>query len=161
MSSTEKRPCLCTYACDSQALPAGMYCRDRYDELMEVGQSVLKPLIDAERAQQADAAGAGSKHDAGKEPVGLIPREAMLAEARVLAFGAEKYAAHNWRKGMRWSRLGDAAMRHLLAWLDGEDIDPETGLPHLAHLRCCAGFLLTYAERGDGTDDRHTAGEQA
>ncbi len=107
--------------------------------------------------QQADAAGSGSKHDAGKEPVGLIPREALLAEARVLAFGAEKYAAHNWRKGMRWSRLGDAAMRHLRAWLDGEDNDPETGLPHLAHLRCCAGFLLAYAERGAGTDDRHTA----
>lgn len=111
-------------------------------------------------AQKGDAAGAGSKHDAGKEPVGLIPREAVLAEARVLAFGAEKYAAHNWRKGMRWSRLGDAAMRHLLAWLDGEDNDPETGLPHLAHLRCCAGFLLAYAERGAGTDDRHTAGER-
>ncbi|MGX5775489.1 dATP/dGTP diphosphohydrolase domain-containing protein [Methylorubrum zatmanii] len=111
--------------------------------------------------EQTDAPTAGSKHDAGKEPVGLIPREAVLAEARVLAFGAEKYAAHNWRKGMRWSRLGDAAMRHLLAWLDGEDNDPETGLPHLAHLRCCAGFLLAYAERGDGTDDRHTAGGQA
>lgn len=113
------------------------------------------------RAEQADAAGAGSKHDAGKLPVGLIPREALLSEAAVLAFGAKKYAAHNWRQGMRWSRLGDAAMRHLLAWLDGEDNDPETGLPHLAHLRCCAGFLLSYSARGEGTDDRHKFGPAA
>src|SRR5437899_3061811 len=72
-----------------------------------------------------------AKFDTGKSPVSLIPRDAQLAEADVLAFGAKKYAAHNWRKGMAWSRLGDAAMRHLLAWLDGEDVDPETGLSHL------------------------------
>jgi hypothetical protein len=103
----------------------------------------------------------GRKDDTGKLPLGLIPREALLAEAAVLQFGAQKYDAHNWRKGMAWSRLGDAAMRHLLAWLDGEDNDPETGLPHLAHLRCCAGFLLNYAERGIGEDDRHTAPDAA
>jgi hypothetical protein len=109
----------------------------------------------AQDTTPADEPRAGRKDDTGKLPLGLIPREALLAEAAVLAFGAQKYDAHNWRKGMRWSRLGDAAMRHLLAWLDGEDLDPETGLSHLAHLRCCAGFLLNYAEHGVGEDDRH------
>ncbi|MFG1395880.1 dATP/dGTP diphosphohydrolase domain-containing protein [Roseixanthobacter pseudopolyaromaticivorans] len=102
----------------------------------------------------ADHAGGGVKADTGKPPVGLIPRSALLAEARVLDFGAKKYARHNWRKGMLWSRLGDAALRHLLAWLDGEDIDPETSESHLAHLRACSGFLIEYQERGLGEDDR-------
>lgn len=81
-----------------------------------------------------------------------------MAEARVLAFGANKYAAHNWRKGMLWTRLGDAALRHLTAWMDGEDTDPETGESHLAHLRATAGFLLEYQEFGLGEDDRYKRG---
>lgn len=135
----------------------------QYDRVSENDfvEEVIDPLgvmeAAAQAEQQADAVGAGSKHDAGKPPLSLIPRAALLAEAEVLAFGAQKYDAHNWRKGMRWSRLGDAAMRHLLAWLAGEDNDPETGLPHLAHLRCCSGFLLEYAQSGAGTDDRYKA----
>lgn len=50
----------------------------------------------------------------------------------------------------------NAALRHLLAFIDGETLDPETGLPHLAHVRCCAAFLLTYAAQNLGHDDRHT-----
>lgn len=105
----------------------------------------------------ADEAGGALKADTGKVPMSLLPRSALVAEAEVLAFGAKKYAAHNWRKGMVWSRLADAALRHLTAWIDGEDTDPETGLSHLAHLRCCAGFLIEYQQKGLGHDDRHTA----
>lgn len=96
-----------------------------------------------------------TKFDSGKPPVGLIPQQALLAEARVMAFGAEKYGRDNWRKGMDWSRLTDAALRHLLAFIDGETLDPETGLPHLAHVRCCTAFLLTYAAQNLGRDDRY------
>ena len=96
------------------------------------------------------------KFDNGKPPLGLIPRQALEAEAQVLAFGAEKYGRDNWRGGMAWSRLLDAALRHITAFVDGEDLDPETGLSHLAHARCCLAFLITYAELGLGTDDRHT-----
>jgi hypothetical protein len=103
----------------------------------------------------ADDAGGAVKADTGKAPMSLLPRSALVAEAEVLAFGARKYAAHNWRKGMKWSRLLDAALRHLTAFADGEDTDPETGLSHLAHLRCCAGFLIEYQEKGLGEDDRH------
>jgi hypothetical protein len=98
---------------------------------------------------------AGTKYDAGKPPMSLIPRSAHVAEAEVLAFGAKKYAAHNWRAGFAWSRLTDAAMRHLTAFIDGEDVDPETGLSHIAHLRCCTGFLLEHIAHELGTDDRY------
>lgn len=106
----------------------------------------------------ADSPGGGVKADAGKAPVELFPPEAILEISKVLAFGAAKYDAWNWAKGMRWSRLAGAAMRHLLAWLMGEDKDPESGLSHLAHLGCCVVFLITYEARSLGTDDRHRHG---
>lgn len=77
-----------------------------------------------------------------------------MSVAAVLGFGAEKYAADNWRKGMEWRRLYGAALRHLMAWERGEDLDPESGLPHLAHAGCCILFLLSYQLVGGGTDDR-------
>lgn len=83
------------------------------------------------------------------------PEAALRDEvARVLAFGAKKYARHNWRLGMDWSRLIGAAMRHLAAFTRGELHDPETGLHHLGHLGCCLMFLIVYERDGIGTDDR-------
>lgn len=94
------------------------------------------------------------KFDAGKPPLGLISRTALEEEAKVLAFGAQKYGTHNWRAGMDFSRLVDAALRHVYAFADGEDCDKETGLSHLAHARCCLAFLLEYEGKRLGTDDR-------
>lgn len=106
----------------------------------------------------------GRKDDQGKAPLSLIPRSALLAEARVLAHGATKYGRDNWRGGMKWSRLLDAALRHITAYAAGEDVDNEeggTGESHLANARCCLGFLIEYAEQGLGIDDRSKAPEPA
>lgn len=61
-----------------------------------------------------------------------------------MAFGAKKYASWNWSNGIAWSRVVSAALRHLYAMADGELLDPETGLPHAAHARCCTAFLLDF-----------------
>lgn len=95
------------------------------------------------------------KHDAGKIPMELLPAPALEEIARVLQFGAKKYAAWNWAKGFGWTRLAGAALRHLFAWVNGEDRDPESGLSHLAHAGCCILFLITHERCGLGTDDRH------
>lgn len=87
-----------------------------------------------------------TKHDDGKPPISMIPRVAIEQEAQVLLFGAKKYGRDNWKKGMAPHRLYDAALRHILAYADGETTDPESGLPHLAHARCNLGFLLHYAK---------------
>jgi hypothetical protein len=97
----------------------------------------------------------GKKFDAFKPPMALISSKAMMELAKVLGFGAKKYAEHNWRKGMSWSRLISAALRHISAFNDGEDLDPETGLPHTAHALCCLMFLTEYALTHSGTDDRY------
>lgn len=94
------------------------------------------------------------KNDAGKARYDLIPAVALDEVAQVLAIGAMKYGADNWRRGADWSRYFAAAMRHLWAWWRGDDLDPETGRHHLAHAACCVLFLLESARLRIGTDDR-------
>lgn len=97
----------------------------------------------------------GKKFDETKTRVDLLSTPALTEIAKVLTFGAEKYGVNNWREGMDWSRLQAAALRHLFAFMEGEDRDQETDLPHLAHLGCCVMFLLEYQLKGLGHDDRY------
>jgi hypothetical protein len=99
--------------------------------------------------------GTALKFDTDKLPLNLLSTEAMNQTAAVLAFGAQKYAEHNWRKGFAWSRPLAAAMRHLTAFNDGEDKDPESGLSHLAHAACCIMFLLEFEKTHRYLDDRY------
>lgn len=94
------------------------------------------------------------KHDQGKAPMSLLSREALEQIALVMEFGRQKYAAHNWRQGFTWSRPLSAALRHLMAFNDGEDKDPESGLSHLAHAACCIMFLLEFEKTHPELDDR-------
>lgn len=96
----------------------------------------------------------GIKHNSGKPPLSWIPRAALVAEAQVLAHGALKYERDNWKKGLPWSEVLDASLRHIYAFVDGEDMDEESGLHHLAHARCELGFLLEFADTHPELDDR-------
>lgn len=98
--------------------------------------------------------GEGRKDDGDKAPYHLLAPELMDSVAQVLAFGAKKYGARNWEKGMGWSRPFAAAMRHLWKWWQGEKADPETGFSHLWHAACCVMFLIAYEARNTGKDDR-------
>lgn len=99
----------------------------------------------------------GVKHDSDKPRMSLLDRHALEEIARVMGFGAKKYAAHNWRKGLEMSRLLDAALRHINAYNDGEDKDPESGLSHLAHAGCCVMFALRMEKDRPDLDDRFKA----
>lgn len=102
----------------------------------------------------------GVKFDGDKPRMDLLDRYAIEQLAMVLGFGAKKYAAHNWRQGLAYSRLVAAALRHIHAFNDGEDNDPESGLSHIAHAMCCCMFLLgTINDRPD-QDDRWRSGER-
>lgn len=84
----------------------------------------------------------GRKFDGGKLEYGLLPPNALEETVKVLTFGAQKYERNNWihvDDGVR--RYFDALQRHLWAWKKGEQIDPESGLHHLAHAMCCLMFL--------------------
>jgi hypothetical protein len=90
--------------------------------------------------------------------MGLLDTYALTQVARVLGYGAQKYAPNEWRKGILWSRVFDATLRHLLSWNDGEDVDLETGLSHLAHAGCGVMFLLNYEQSHPELDDRYHKG---
>lgn len=101
-----------------------------------------------------EMAGQGVKADAGKPRMDLIPPAALLEVGRVYGYGAQKYAPNNWLKGMDWGRVYAASMRHMLAFWGGEDLDPETGLSHLAHAMFGMMTLFEYQELHPGMDDR-------
>lgn len=96
----------------------------------------------------------GKRYNQGKSRHDLIPPFAQEQYARVLTKGAEKYAAHNWRKGMAWSKVIASLKRHINAFESGEDYDPETGLLHMAHVMCNAAFLSEYYKIYPQGDDR-------
>lgn len=95
----------------------------------------------------------GVKHDSDKLPLDLLDPLALEGLAAVLQFGAKKYAAHNWRGGISWSRLVAALMRHTFAILRGELVDPESGLPHIDHVQCCSMFLSNMMKTRPDLDD--------
>lgn len=99
----------------------------------------------------------GKKFDEGKLDWTLLPFKAVDQVVRVLMHGAEKYGRDNWRKGMDWSRLIDATLRHVTAFNSGETRDQESGCHHLAHARCCLAFLLEYGTTHPEKDDRATS----
>ncbi len=94
---------------------------------------------------------AGSK----KTPLGLIPAPAMEHIAHVLKFGADRYGAYNWRAtGVCTTTYVHAILRHLNAWRDGEDLDPESGRSHIAHIAASCCILLDAAACETLEDDR-------
>ena len=92
--------------------------------------------------------------DVGKLRYDLIPPLPMEQMAQALTFGSQKYTDNNWLNGMGYSRIYAALMRHLQAWWSGEDIDPESGLPHLAHAACNVMFLQQLSASFPEGDDR-------
>lgn len=101
---------------------------------------------------------AGSKFDGGKHRMWLLGPlwRPIRAVVRVLEFGAAKYAPNNWQLvrdddgGSPVKRYGDAMMRHVAAFQEGEMRDAETGLHPLAHAVCDGLFLLWFLVDDDG-----------
>ena len=102
----------------------------------------------------------GRKNDDGKLPWSLLPFDSLTGVAKVLQYGAIKYAPRNWELGINYSRVFDACLRHLTDWYlkadkgKGQGKDADTGYSDLWHAGCCILFLITYEMRGSGKDDR-------
>jgi hypothetical protein len=95
------------------------------------------------------------KYDNNKPPLHLIPPEALMAIATVLGFGAEKYGANDWREDLnkvKMSRNYSSLQRHLNQFWSGEDLDPESNLPHLDHALCQLIFLKIQHLQGNPAD---------
>jgi hypothetical protein len=110
------------------------------------------------------------RYNKGKRKWSLIPWKALEITLSVFEYGAHKYSrfkgkngevirgadikpeeaqeleliqsgAHNWKLGLDEQECMESAMRHLTAMMEGEELDPESGLPHVGHLGCNTLFL--------------------
>jgi len=99
--------------------------------------------------------GQGRKLDNGKTRMDLLMcgcPKSLEQVAKVLTFGAKKYADNNWRLVPDAQKRYHAALhRHLNAYYQGDKIDSETGLSHLAHALCCLHFLLEFEVQNENT----------
>jgi len=97
----------------------------------------------------------GLKFDTEKVDLSLLPSTAIIEVGKVLTYGKHKYGAHNWRKGILFSRNIAAALRHIFKWISGTSYDEESGCHHLAHACVDLLFILEYAELSKHLDDRY------
>lgn len=96
----------------------------------------------------------GLRYNDGKVRLDLITPEMTEGIGTVLTKGAQKYAERNWENGMAWTKVIASLKRHLLELEKGDDFDRETGLLHVNHILCNAGFLATYYRTHPELDDR-------
>ena len=96
----------------------------------------------------------GVKFDDQKEPLDLLPTEALFEIANVLKFGKEKYGKANWAQGIEVSRLIAASLRHIYKFNAGEDLDPESSTNHLANAACNLMFAIWMLKNRPELDDR-------
>ncbi len=115
---------------------------NQYEELKSISIKLINEINNV-----------GIKYDQGKPRVSLLSSIALLEVAKVATFGANKYQDHNWRKAFKWSRLLDAALRHILAYNGGNRIDEESGLSHLNHAAWNLLALIEFENTNNGEDD--------
>lgn len=99
----------------------------------------------------------GLKFDDDKPDMSLLSRPFLEAVAHAKMIGEKKYGRYNYLEGMEASRYVAAAMRHLVAWMDGEDFDPKDGHCHLGAVGANMDMLLHCLENGTLIDNRRTA----
>lgn len=81
------------------------------------------------------------RYNNGKPQLSHIGLDCFTEAAKVMEYGAKKYARDNWRKGQPLEQLLDSLLRHVAALQSGEQVDPESGCHHIGHIQANAMFL--------------------
>lgn len=105
-----------------------------------------------------------TKFGMSKPSMFVVPPAALLALMGAMMNGGKKYGPYNFRTDkVSASIYYDAAMRHLLAWLDGEEYSDDTNPPvhHLGHVMACCAILLDTKSTGMLNDNRPPPGKFA
>ena len=90
-----------------------------------------------------------------KAPLSTLPTGPMYEVALAMLEGARKYGRHNYRvMGVKASVYYDAAMGHLTAWWEGEEIDPASGIHHLGKAMACIAVVRDSMMMDNWVDDR-------
>lgn len=90
-----------------------------------------------------------------KVPFHVIPSKPLLEVGLAMMEGGRKYGSHNYREiGVSMSTYYNAAMRHLVAWWEGEDIDPDSGVHHVVKAMASLFVVRDGMHMGNCVDDR-------
>lgn len=100
----------------------------------------------------------GTKYDNGKPDLTLLNYSFLSKVAEVMMFGEKKYGRDNYRQGISNVRILGAVLRHINQYLDGQDTDEESGLPHLAH--AAAGINMFFGIQDAGTAEDLRPGDR-
>lgn len=119
------------------------------EEALKAMDALVPPRLTAKDGNPKDAVGTG------KVPFSTVPARPIAEVGLAMLEGARKYGRHNYRvAGVRSSVYYDAALRHLTAWWEGQDIDPDSGLPHIIKAMACLVVLRDAQHNAKLTDDR-------
>lgn len=135
----------------TKSTPCGIddYECSAYGCLFTFTTSDAAPAVDTKDTNPKDAIGCK------KLPLHLVPSSGIAMTAMAFVEGALKYGKYNWRvAGVRNSIYLDAMKRHYEKYLNGEDVDPKTGVSHLASICACAMIIMDARLCGKLTDDR-------
>jgi hypothetical protein len=129
--------------------------RKRREEVKGPSWAALRSAAAKTARTRGDGTNPKDAIASNKPPLALVPTGLLIPLSRVMELGAKKYGLWNWRATkVRYSVYIHAAIRHILSAMDGEDLDPESGQPHIAHAAACVAILLDAASVGTLVDDR-------
>lgn len=95
-----------------------------------------------------------NRKNEGKPKYSLLHLPSLEGCVKVLEFGEKKYARDDWKAGFPVTELCDSLVRHLASFLDGEDLDKESGLEHIGHMQCNLMFLAHTIKHHKNLDNR-------
>ncbi len=138
----------------------------RHDAILQLtGEEMMQQAtyVNVRHDAAADKSNPKDAQGSAKVQLHLVPAVADIEEALVMEGGAVKYGPYNWRegRGVRKSVYISAIRRHLAALQDGQWIDPESGHPHIAHIRANTGIMLDAHSLGKLIDDMPSKGKAA
>jgi len=133
---------------DTQAVAVRSFNSQKGTSNHEVPHQWLQLIQKAETTNQA------MRFNTGKPQWSLVDMTCFEDMVRVLEFGAKKYTPGNWKKGLPIMSQYDSLARHMVAFMNGENTDPETGLSHLAHAQCNLMFMMHTMKHHSNLDNR-------
>ena len=124
---------------------------DKCERMFTITEHLVAHKLECSKKAHKSDTGA-LRYNKDKLPIHLVPPDAIEAMAEVLDYGASKYTERNWELEAPVSVPYASLMRHLLAYWNGEDFDPESNLSHLSHVIMNAAMLVRYAKKEENDD---------
>ena len=138
--------------------------KERYDKEAETFKKFypakkwedMTPEEKAKLKEEQSSKKVAARYNRGKLQWSMVDFKAFEPMVKVLEFGAKKYARDNWRKGLIPRQILESSLRHIFSLLQGEENDPDSGLPHIGHLMCNDMFYSYFTQVNPGAAAKDT-----